>query len=128
MPQQAFAKGNRRFFTVYSRAKILHAIDEKLSVFFGNLEQDINLSECPQNIFQHHMKNRDIQNNIQKIITKSLLNSNNLYDKIFVNEVLIDIFQRYSGEIGYDKYIDLWWRSKAEKRLYDQNYAEANHG
>jgi hypothetical protein len=42
------------------------------------------------------MKNRDIQSNIEKIREKKLLLSLKVYDRAYVDRVLIDIFERYS--------------------------------
>lgn len=129
LSHDAFKNGRRRFFLTYSKAIILDQKDNRIWEFIKNLDKDIDLrTYASDNLFQQHLKNRDIQNNLEKIIKKGLLNSEKLYDKVFVDQVLVDLFNRYAGEIGYDRYLDLWWRSKAEKRLYDQNYAEANHG
>lgn len=128
MPEKSYQEWNRGFFIAYSQAVILDEKGNILSTFIQNLEKDINLSECPVNPFTQYLKHKEIQKNIDKIILHNVLSSTKLYDKVFVDQVLIDIFNRYAAEIGYDRYLDLWWRSKAEKRLYDQNYAEANHG
>jgi hypothetical protein len=42
------------------------------------------------------MKNREIQNIIEKIREKKLIISSNVYDRAYVDRVLIDIFERYS--------------------------------
>jgi|UPI00034C227F hypothetical protein len=42
------------------------------------------------------MKNREIQNIIAKIREKNLVSSSDIYDRVYVDKVLIDIFERYA--------------------------------
>lgn len=126
MCNKAYKIWDRRFFIVHSRAIIIDEIWDTLSRFITELPKDIDLRDYPISKFAHHMKNRDIQSNIEKIRNKKLLLSSKVYDRAYVDRVLTDIFERYSWEVNYDRFYNTWWRGKAERRLYDQEYAKKN--
>ena len=126
MCDRAYRVGDRRFFLVHSRAIIVDEIWDTLSKFITGLPKDINLKDYPIPEFPHHMKNRDIQSNIEKIREKKLLLSLKVYDRAYVDRVLIDIFERFSWEVNYDRFFNTWWRGKSERRLYDEEYTQKN--
>ena len=127
MCNNAYRIGQRRFFTTYSRAVIVDEVWDVLSKFIAELPKDIDLREYPEDNYASHMKNREIQNIIEKIREKKLIISSNVYDRAYVDRVLIDIFERYSWEIYYDRFLELRWREKARRRLYDKEYATKNN-
>lgn len=101
-------------------------VDDRLSSFISSLEKDIDLREYPESTYTSHMKNRKIQNEIERIRNKNLISSSDIYDRVYIDKVLVNIFERYAGECYYDRYLDHRWRGKAQRRLYDTEYAVKN--
>ncbi len=127
MCDNAYRIGQRDFFTTYSRAVVIDEVWDTLSSFIAGLPKDIDLREYPISDYSYHMKNREIQNIIAKIREKNLVSSSDIYDRVYVDKVLIDIFERYAWEIYYDRFLNTRWREKARRRLYDKEYATKNN-
>ena len=123
---RAYELWERAFFSYYSKIVVIDEVDDRLSNFISSLEKDIDLREYPESNYTSHMKNRKIQNEIERIREKNLIFSSDIYDRVYVDKVLVNIFERYAGECYYDRYLDHRWREKAKRRLYDTEYAVKN--
>ena len=123
---RAYELWQRAFFSYYSKIVVVDEVDDRLSNFISSLEKDIDLREYPESKYTSHMKNRKIQNEIERIRNKNLISSSDIYDRVYIDKVLVNIFERYAGECYYDRYLDHRWRGKAQRRLYDTEYAVKN--
>ena len=123
---RAYELWQRAFFSYYSKIVVVDEVDDRLSSFISSLEKDIDLREYPESNYTSHMKNRKIQNEIERIRNKNLISSSDIYDRVYIDKVLVNIFERYAGECYYDRYLDHRWRGKAQRRLYDTEYAVKN--
>lgn len=123
---RAYELWQRAFFSYYSKIIVVDEVDDRLSSFISSLEKDIDLREYPESTYTSHMKNRKIQNEIERIRNKNLISSSDIYDRVYIDKVLVNIFERYAGECYYDRYLDHRWRGKAQRRLYDTEYAVKN--
>lgn len=123
---RAYELWQRAFFSYYSKIVVVDEVDDRLSSFISSLEKDIDLREYPESTYTSHMKNRKIQNEIERIRNKNLISSSDIYDRVYIDKVLVNIFERYAGECYYDRYLDHRWRGKAQRRLYDTEYAVKN--
>lgn len=123
---RAYELWQRAFFSYYSKIVVVDEVDDRLSSFISSLEKDIDLREYPESNYTSHMKNREIQNEIERIRNKNLISSSDIYDRVYIDKVLVNIFERYAGECYYDRYLDHRWRGKAQRRLYDTEYAVKN--
>ncbi len=123
---RAYELWQRAFFSYYSKIVVVDEVDDRLSSFISSLEKDIDLREYPESTYTSHMRNRKIQNEIERIRNKNLISSSDIYDRVYIDKVLVNIFERYAGECYYDRYLDHRWRGKAQRRLYDTEYAVKN--
>ena len=123
---RAYELWQRAFFSYDSKIVVVDEVDDRLSSFISSLEKDIDLREYPESTYTYHMKNRKIQNEIERIRNKNLISSSDIYDRVYIDKVLVNIFERYAGECYYDRYLDHRWRGKAQRRLYDTEYAVKN--